>query len=128
MKKRISYGLCFLVVFLIEVFIAIYVHDSFIRPYMGDALVVVLIYCFLRVFVPRGVPPLPIYVFAFACFIEILQYFQFVEMLGVKNQILRIALGSTFDGRDILSYAAGCAFIILVEHLISRRKKKGSRL
>lgn len=44
MKKRIFYIISFLVIFCIEVFIALYVRDSFIRPYMGDALVVVLVY------------------------------------------------------------------------------------
>ena len=48
MKKRIFYIISFLVIFCIEVFIALYVRDSFVRPYMGDALVVVLVYSFVR--------------------------------------------------------------------------------
>ena len=51
MKKRIFYIISFLVIFCIEVFIALYVRDSFVRPYMGDALVVVLVYSFVRIFI-----------------------------------------------------------------------------
>lgn len=82
MKKRYFNIISFLVIFCIEVFIALYIRDSFIRPYMGDALVVVLVYSFVRIFIPTGVPRLPFYVFLFACFVEVLQYFQLVETLG----------------------------------------------
>ena len=40
MKKRIFYIISFLVIFCIEVLIALYVRDRFIRPYVGDMLVV----------------------------------------------------------------------------------------
>jgi uncharacterized membrane protein len=40
-----------LLVFGIELFIALAVRDALIRPFIGDALVVVLIYCFVRRFV-----------------------------------------------------------------------------
>ena len=85
MKKRIFYIISFLVIFCIEVFIALYIRDSFIRPYMGDALVVVLVYSFVRIFIPTGVPRLPFYVFLFACFVEVLQYFQLVETLVLSK-------------------------------------------
>ena len=43
MKKRIFYIISFLVIFCIEVLIALYVRDNFVRPYIGDVLVVVLV-------------------------------------------------------------------------------------
>lgn len=98
MKKRIFYIISFLVIFCIEVFIALYVRDSFVRPYMGDALVVVLVYSFVRIFIPTGLR-LPFYVFLFACFVEVLQYFQLVETLGITNRALRIILGSRSIGK-----------------------------
>ena len=101
MEKRIFYIISFLMIFCIEVLIALYVRDSFVRPYMGDALVVVLVYSFVRIFIPTGIPRLPFYVFLFACFVEILQYFQLVETLGITNRALRIILGSTFDWKDV---------------------------
>lgn len=114
MKKRLFYFLWFIVILVIEIGIGMYVRDAFVRPYVGDALVVVLIYCFVRIFIPRGLPWLPAYVFAFACFIEILQYFRLVDLLGLTNPVARIILGSTFDFKDIISYAAGCVFILIM--------------
>ena len=47
MKKRFFYIISFLLIFCIEVLIALYVRDNFIRPYVGDMLVVVLVYSFV---------------------------------------------------------------------------------
>ena len=47
--SRWFYGLCCMVLFSIETLIALYVHDTVIRPYVGDMLVVVLVYCFVRI-------------------------------------------------------------------------------
>ena len=101
MKKRIFYIISFLVIFCIEVLIALYVCDNFVRPYIGDVLVVVLVYSFVRIFLPTGIPRMPFYVFLFACFIEVMQYFQLVETLGITNRAAKIILGSTFDWKDI---------------------------
>ncbi|WP_455592761.1 ribosomal maturation YjgA family protein [Bacteroides sp.] len=120
MKKRLFYLFCFIVILAVEVFIGMYVRDAFVRPYLGDALVVVLIYCFVRIFIPRGIRWLPVYVFAFACFIEVMQYFRLVDVLGLTNRVARIVLGATFDLKDILSYAAGCLFILIAERGLKR--------
>lgn len=96
----------------VEVVIACYVHDRFIRPYVGDVLVVVVVYCFARIWVPQGVRLLPLYVFLFAAGVEVLQYFHLVELLGVgNNTFLRVVLGSVFDLKDILCYGIGCVFL-----------------
>ena len=96
----------------VEVVIACYVHDRFIRPYVGDVLVVVVVYCFVRIWVPQGVRLLPLYVFLFAAGVEVLQYFHLVELLGVgNNTFLRVVLGSVFDLKYILCYGIGCVFL-----------------
>ena len=82
-----------------------------------DMLVVVLVYSFVRIFLPTGIPRMPFYVFLFACFVEVLQYFQLVETLGITNRAARIILGSTFDWADIACYAVGCVFIVLFERI-----------
>ena len=108
---------------IVNIFAVSYTHLMCIRdsPYMGDALVVVLVYSFVRIFIPTGVPRLPFYVFLFACFVEVLQYFQLVETLGITNRALRIILGSTFDWKDIVCYGVGCIFIFLFEQIFRRR-------
>ena len=61
MNKSFFYAICFVVILVVEIIIGIYVRDNFVRPYMGDALVVVLIYCFIRIFIPNGLSQLPLY-------------------------------------------------------------------
>lgn len=106
--KRVYYGIAFLILLIIEVLIAMYVHDDFIRPYIGDVLVVCLVYCFVRIFIPDGVKLMPFYVFIFAAFVEVLQYFQIVKILKLEeNTFARVLIGSTFDIKDIVCYGVG---------------------
>ena len=123
-KRRLGYLAAFCVIFAIEVCIALFVRDSFIRPYGGDVLVTLLICCFLRIFLPHSVKLLPLYVFLFALAVEIGQYFDFVALLGLgDSRFFRILLGSTFSWADLVCYAAGCAVFALTEFLITHRKQ-----
>jgi len=107
-RKRIKYLIAFAILLLVEVLIALYVHDEFIRPYVGDVLVVIAVYCFVRIFVPDKCRLLPLYVFLFAAGVEVLQYFELVKRLGLENNtFLRGLIGSVFDMKDILCYAVG---------------------
>lgn len=116
LKKRSFYCVAFFLFFFLEVGIARYVRDDFIRPYVGDMLVVIVVYCLVRILVPTGIKFLPLYVFAFAFVVEILQLFDLVAKLGLQNNVfLRIALGSVFDPKDILCYAIGCLFLLVYE-------------
>lgn len=82
---------------LIEVLIAMYVCDDFIRPYFGDFLVVILMYCFLRSFADLEVRLTAMAVLLFSYLIEILQYLNFVERLGLGNsEIACILIGTSF--------------------------------
>ena len=80
--KRIGYAIATVILLLTEVLIALYVHDAFVRPYIGDVLVVIVIYTFIRIFVPERCKLLPLYVFIFAALVEALQMFHIVEALG----------------------------------------------
>lgn len=119
--SRIKYLVAFIIFFIIEVLIAVYVHDDFIRPYVGDILVVILLYCFVKVFVPYKVKLMTLYIFIFSAFVEILQYFKLVEMLGLQdNRFARIVIGSVFDWKDILCYGVGCILLYGYEKLIDK--------
>ncbi len=122
-KFRITYLILFLIFLFVEILIGAFVDDAFIRPYVGDVLVTVLICCLCRVVFPTGVRPLPIYVFLFAMSVEIAQYFDFVKLLGLEgNRILSIALGRTFSVWDIVCYAVGCLLFWAGEYFITPRK------
>ncbi len=107
-KKRITYLILFCVLLLVEILIALFVRDDFVRPYVGDMLVTVLLCCLIRVFVPNGIKLLPLYVFLFAAAVEIGQYFNVVELLGFSdNQLVSTLLGTTFSVYDLVCYAIG---------------------
>ena len=124
-KLRIIYGIMFLAILVTEVCIALFVDDSFVRPYVGDMLVTVLICCFLRVFIPNKVRLLPLFVFVFAALVEIGQYFDFVKLLGLgDNKFFSVLLCRHFDVRDIICYAVGCAVFAALEYAVKRVVEK----
>ncbi|MBO5230066.1 MAG: DUF2809 domain-containing protein [Clostridia bacterium] len=120
MKKiRLKYLAAFLVLLAGEIIIALYVHDSFVRPYMGDMLVVAVICAFLRIFVPQKIKYLPIFTAAFAVLVEVLQYFDFVSLLGLADsRFFSILLGRTFDIKDIFCYIIGGLLFFAAEKTI----------
>jgi len=125
MKRRINYAIAFVVLLVIEVLIALFVHDTFIRPYIGDVLVVVVLYVAVRVIIPDRCRLLPLYIFLFAVLVEGLQYFHLVQLLGLENNtFLRVLIGSVFDVKDILCYAAGCILLGIYEWKIKADKKE----
>jgi hypothetical protein len=106
-----------LILFAIEVFIAVFIRDGFIRPFIGDVLVVVLIYCLVKSFVKLAANRVAVAVLIFAFTIEILQYFQLVDRLGLgDNRIAQIVIGATFDWKDLVAYTMGAAIVVAVEH------------
>ena len=116
MKKRILYAVATLLLLLIEVIIALYVHDDFIRPYVGDILVVIVIYTFIRIFIPEKCKLVPLFIFIFATGVELLQLANIVEILGVAdNKFLKTLIGSVFDVKDIICYAVGCMMLCVYE-------------
>lgn len=111
---------CFLIavfIFAIEVLIAtVWTDIFFVRAYLGDVIVVMLMYYFILAFVKTEKTKLIITIFIFACIIEFTQYFHFAEILGFKkNKIMMIVLGNSFSWIDILCYAVGCLVIFGVE-------------
>ena len=121
MKKSIFYGITTIILLGIEILIALYVNDSFVRPYIGDVLVVVVIYTFIRIFIPEKCRMLPLCIFLFATAVEVMQLFHLVELLGLKkSRFFRILIGSVFDFKDILCYAVGCFLLGLYEVCLDR--------
>jgi glycopeptide antibiotics resistance protein len=105
---NLKYGLWALLLFLVEVFIALFIKDNFVRPFIGDVLVIILIYCFLRAFWRIPAKPTILGVFLFACLVEVLQYVNIVDILGLQgNKVMAVAIGSHFDWKDIIAYGVG---------------------
>ncbi len=125
MKKRIVYGILTFLLLFIEVLIALFVHDCIIRPYVGDILVVILLYTFVRIWIPEKIRLLPLYIFLFASCVELLQMIHIVEILGVENNtFLRVLMGSVFDVQDILCYGIGCTILGIYELVILFKQRE----
>jgi hypothetical protein len=113
-QKR-YFGLAVLI-FCIEVLIALFVKDRFIRPYLGDVLVVILLYCFLQSFFKVKVLIATLAVLIFAFSIELLQYFQVIVLLGLeKSKIAKTVIGTSFSWLDLLTYVVGLTIVLVVE-------------
>ncbi|MBI3230901.1 MAG: DUF2809 domain-containing protein [Burkholderiales bacterium] len=109
MSARLRYALIAIAIFIIEVIIAIRLVDlSFIRGSVGDFLVVALIYFFMLSLKDWPRKSLALWVFVFACLVEITQYFHLADMLGLRRgSVIYILLGNVFSWQDIAMYLLG---------------------
>lgn len=120
--KRVFYLIIFILLMVVETLIALYVHDDFIRPYIGDIIVVIVLYSFVRIFMPEKCRLLPLYIFIFSVAVEVMQYFKIINILGLQNNsFARIIMGSVFDLKDIACYGIGCLILALYEILRKRQ-------
>ena len=122
-RFKCSSFLVFLVLFIIEVLIALYVRDAFIRPYGGDILVIPLIYYFVDTFLKLPTLKLIIGVVAFAFIVEFGQYFQMVKVLGLEaSTFWNIVLGNSYHYLDLVCYVAGGILTWAMVAISSKRK------
>ena len=111
--------------FLLETVIALFVHDNFIRPYFGDFLVVMLLYCFLKSFLNVSVWVAASFVLLFSFAIETAQYFNMVEKLGLEHyKIAKVVLGNSFAWMDLLAYVLGILAVISIEKFTQKQENK----
>lgn len=119
------YFIAALLLFLIEVYIGLFIKDQFVRPYVGDFLVVILIYCFVKIFCRGQFLKIGIYVLLFAFAVEIGQHFQLVKLLGLNNsKLARTVIGVGFDWWDMLAYTLGVAVVLMVEKYVLKKDLK----
>lgn len=111
-----------LLIFFVEVLIAWFVKDSLVRPYVGDVLVVILIYCSAQSFFRFKMLTLAAGVLMFSFMVEFLQYLSIVEKLGWQDSVLaRTIIGTSFAWADLVAYLAGIIIVLVVENF--RRNK-----
>jgi hypothetical protein len=112
-----------IILFITEVLIAVYMRDAIIRPYGGDFLVVILIYCAVKSFFNTPVIATACYVLLFSYLIEVSQYFHLVTLLGWDHYpVARIVMGTYFSFVDLLSYTLGMLLVVVIEKLRIKAK------
>jgi len=110
-------------IFVIEVVIALFIHDKIIRPYVGDFFVVTLIYCSVKSFFNTSVYPAALAVLLFSYLVELSQYFHLVNKLGLQNsKFARTIIGTTFEWTDLATYTAGIIVLLITEIIFANRK------
>lgn len=116
MKFNKTYFLLTMLLFTLEALIAIFLKTGFIRHTFGDFLVVILIYCCIKSFFDINAVKLAISVFLFALFIEMLQLFNVLDLLGMEHShTAKLLLGSTFQFSDIVAYFLGVTFFLIID-------------
>lgn len=124
-NSKLTYFIGFIFLLIIEILIAKYVEDDFIRPYGGDFLVVILIYCFLmaisKISVLRGI--LVVLIFSFS--IEFFQMINYVKVMQYQPpEVVMIILGHDFSGWDLLAYSLGLLLVLGVELIFDLKEIK----
>ncbi|MDO9361518.1 MAG: DUF2809 domain-containing protein [Sphingopyxis sp.] len=124
---RPGYAVVALLVFLVEVAIALWVRDAFVRPYLGDVLAVILVYLVLRAVTTWRVIPAALAALAVGLAVEIGQAVNLLDLLGLSNHaVARILFGTAFSVGDIFCYTAGAAIAVLAEYARGRIAGRGN--
>lgn len=117
-RFRKTYFFPMLLLFFIEIAIALYVRDTIIRPYIGDLLVVIWLYCLVKSFMPVSIVRTAIFVLLFAYIVEISQYYHLIDILGWSGSTLaRTVMGVGFSWIDVIAYTLGTAIVLVLEWL-----------
>ena len=125
--RRLVFGLISILLLGIEILIGLFAH-GWVRIYLGDVLVVILLYAAVRTVIPnRKIPwfmiPSVILVFSFA--VESLQLWGFCDRLGITNKLLRTIIGTGFSITDLACYLAGLIPCYISEFIISKKTAAG---
>jgi hypothetical protein len=111
------YFLAFVVLLVIEVLIAKFVTDSFIRPFVGDYLVMILIYLFSRTWLKGNDRVQILGVLLFCYSVEIAQKFNLVQILGLEQyRLARIIIGTHYDVNDLVAYSLAALTLLLFKN------------
>lgn len=115
-KFSLKYFLLTILLFLVEVLIATVLKNNFfIRAYLGDVIVVMLLYTFVKSFLIINDTKLILLIFVFSCLVEFAQFFNIAEKLGFQpGSLMYIVIGNSFSWIDILCYGVGCLILYVV--------------
>lgn len=114
LKFSLKYFLITVIIFLTEVLIATRLKDIFfIRAYLGDVIVIILLYTLIKSFFNITDNEKLIFgILIFSCLVEFAQYFNIAEKLGFQSgSIMYIVIGNSFSWIDIVCYAVGCLLL-----------------
>lgn len=105
---------------IIEIAIATFISEGFVRSNFGDFLVVILIYCFIKSLFDYRPLNVACGVLLFAFIVEFLQLSNILVLFNLqKNIFAKIILGSTFQITDLIAYTLGFVSILIIEYKLN---------
>jgi len=119
----VKYLCLFMGLLVVLILIALFGSGA-VRGYLGDVLVILLLYFLIRAFIRNELRWLWLWLFGLGVLVELAQLFQLASLLGLDQfRVLRIVLGSTFDLWDIICYLIGSLMILVAETLSRHRAR-----
>ncbi|PWK18230.1 ribosomal maturation YjgA family protein [Xanthomarina spongicola] len=120
-KFNKTYFLVFITLLFTEILIVKYFKTGFIRHTLGDFLVVILLYSFIKSFLIIKPIQVAICVLLIAFLVEFLQLLNLLEALNLQNNTMaKLVLGNTFQITDLLAYTLGIISILTIEYKLKR--------
>ncbi len=117
MKRRIVYFCLSIFCFMLCVFIVkLFSNIPFVRGFIGDIVVISLIYFLLKGFYDFHERKLTCFILIIAFTTEFLQFLKLTTYLGLENnKVAQLVLGSVFDPYDLLAYTIGAIFTYFID-------------
>jgi hypothetical protein len=120
-KFNKAYGLVAAGLLLVEILIARFAHDRFVRPYAGDFLATVFLYCLLKSAWPARAWRVALAALLVSYAIEIAQLVHLLHWLGWQHsRMARLLLGSQFEWGDMLAYTLGAIAVLGLERALTQ--------
>ena len=112
-----QFFILFILLFLAEVAIAIFLKSGFIRHTFGDYLVVIMLFYGVKSILKVATIPLAFGVLIFAFSIESLQLTPLLNILNLEDSTLaKLILGSNFSYQDLLAYILGVVSVVIIDY------------
>ena len=121
--RRLIYGLISILLLGIEILIGLF-GQGWVRIYLGDVLVVILLYTIVRTIIPNKKMPwfiIPSAILVFAFIVEFLQLWGICDRFGITNELLRIIIGTGFSTVDLICYLIGIIPCCVAEFVIRNK-------
>ncbi|MFM5523784.1 ribosomal maturation YjgA family protein [Aeromonas jandaei] len=94
--------------------IGFYAEGAFWRGFLGDVMIVVLLFSFFNMIVVQPAWRGAIAALILSFVVEIFQYFHLVDFLGIENKFIRIVIGTHFDWLDVIAYTLGFLICLVI--------------
>lgn len=123
MITKFKYALLSFVLFLVEVIIEKYFKDGFVRYYLGDVFIAMLIYLIIRTITNLKQAIVAVVVLIFTFTVEFLQLINILAILEIqKTKFTSIVLGHTYSFYDLTCYLLGVTIVYLMDDYLICKK------